>query len=187
MRERMYSEREVMKARHKRFSLILLGMAVLGLGAWLVLTAFKDNMNLFVTPSEVAAGKAPSGRSFRLGGMVEAGSLKRQADGVTVSFVVTDMVRKVPVSYKGILPDLFKEGKGVITQGKLNGDGSFAAQEVLAKHDENYMPPDAAYAMKKAQQDKAAAAAASSSASAGASAATADANATAASTAKDGK
>lgn len=146
-----------MKARHKRFGLILIGMAVLALGAWLVLSAFKDNMNLFVTPSDVVAGKAPSGRSFRLGGMVEAGSVQRQADGVTVSFVVTDMVRKVPVSYKGILPDLFKEGKGVITQGKLGPDGRFMAQEVLAKHDENYMPPEAAYAMKKAQQDKKAA------------------------------
>jgi cytochrome c-type biogenesis protein CcmE len=156
----------MMKARHKRFTLIFIGMAVLVLGVWLVLAAFKDNMNLFVTPSEVVAGKAPSGRSFRLGGMVEVGSLKRQADGVTVHFVVTDMVRKVPVAYKGILPDLFKEGKGVITQGKLNGDGSFAAHEVLAKHDENYMPPEAEYAMKKAQQDKVAASAAAAGAAA---------------------
>ncbi|MEN9865274.1 MAG: cytochrome c maturation protein CcmE [Pseudomonadota bacterium] len=143
-----------MKARHKRLALILFGIAILSAGVWMVLRAFNENMNLFVTPSEVAAGKAPAGRNFRLGGMVQAGSLQRQADGVTVSFVITDMAQKVPVSYKGILPDLFKEGKGVIAQGKMDGAGRFLAQEVLAKHDENYMPPEAAYAMKKAQQDK---------------------------------
>ena len=141
-----------MKARHKRFVLMAVGMAVLVVGAWAIISAFNKNINLFVTPSEIAAGKAPQGRSFRMGGMVEKGSLQRQADGVTVQFVVTDTVKKVAVHYKGILPDLFKEGKGVVAQGKLLANGEFEAAEVLAKHDENYMPPDAAYALKKAQQ-----------------------------------
>lgn len=141
-----------MKARHKRFALIGAGLVLLGLGAWLVLSAFQKNLVFFFTPSQVLSGEAPKGRSFRMGGMVEAGSLQRQGDGVTVSFVVTDTVKKVPVQYKGILPDLFKEGKGVVTQGKLQQDGRFVADEVLAKHDENYMPPEAAYAVKQAQQ-----------------------------------
>jgi cytochrome c-type biogenesis protein CcmE len=141
-----------MKARHKRFALIGVGLLLLGLGAWLVLSAFQKNLVFFFTPSQILKGEAPQGRSFRMGGMVEKGSLQRQSDGVTVSFVVTDTVKKVPVQYKGILPDLFKEGKGVVTQGRLQGDGRFVAEEVLAKHDENYMPPDAAYAVKKAQQ-----------------------------------
>jgi cytochrome c-type biogenesis protein CcmE len=143
-----------MKARHKRFLMIAVGMAVLGLGAWLVLSAFQKNLVFFFTPTQISNGEAPQGRSFRLGGMVEKGSLQRQADGITMKFVVTDTVRKVPVHYKGILPDLFKEGKGVVAQGKLEANGQFMAQEVLAKHDENYMPPEAAYAMKQAQQSK---------------------------------
>ena len=141
-----------MKARHKRAALIVGGLAVLGLGAWLVLSAFQKNMVFFFTPTQILAGEAPRGRSFRLGGMVENGSLKRQADGVTVGFMVTDNAQKISVTYRGILPDLFKEGKGVVAQGKLDGNGVFTAEEVLAKHDENYMPPDAAYALKKGHE-----------------------------------
>jgi cytochrome c-type biogenesis protein CcmE len=141
-----------MKARHKRFILIGVGLAVLGLAAWLVLSAFQKNLVFFFTPSQILKGEAPQGRSFRLGGMVESGSLQRQSDGVTLSFTVTDTVQKVKVRYRGILPDLFREGKGVVAQGKLGADGQFTADEVLAKHDENYMPPDAAYAVKKAKE-----------------------------------
>lgn len=141
-----------MKTRHKRLVLVAAGLAALGLAAWLVLSAFKQNMVFFFTPTQVFSGEAPKGRSFRIGGMVEDGSLKRQPDGVTVTFVVTDTAQKLPVTYKGILPDLFKEGKGVVAQGKLDNEGKFVAEEVLAKHDENYMPPDAAYAMKKGQE-----------------------------------
>jgi cytochrome c-type biogenesis protein CcmE len=141
-----------MKPRHKRLILIVAGVATLGIAAWLVLSAFQKNLVFFFTPTQIYAGEAPHGRSFRMGGMVEEGSLQRQADGVTVSFVVTDNVQKVRVNYRGSLPDLFKEGKGVVAQGKLGTDKLFVADEVLAKHDENYMPPDAAYAMKKAEQ-----------------------------------
>jgi cytochrome c-type biogenesis protein CcmE len=141
-----------MKTRHKRLILVAGGLGALGVAAWLVLSAFQQNMVFFYTPTQVFSGEAPKGRSFRIGGMVEAGSVKRQSDGVTVSFVVTDMAQKIPVSYKGILPDLFKEEKGVVAQGKLDHDGKFMAEEVLAKHDENYMPPDAAYALKKGQE-----------------------------------
>jgi cytochrome c-type biogenesis protein CcmE len=141
-----------MKPRHKRFLLIAVGLAVLGLGAWLVLSAFQKNLVFFFTPTQVLAGEAPKGRSFRIGGMVEAGSVKRQADGVTVGFKVTDTAKTMDVTYRGMLPDLFKEGKGVVAQGKLGADGVFMAEEVLAKHDENYMPPDAAYAVKKGQE-----------------------------------
>ncbi len=139
-----------MKARHKRFALIAVGMSILVLGAWLIISAFNQNMNLFYTPSEILAGKAPQGRTFRMGGMVEKGSVRRQPDGVSVAFVVTDTAKKVPVRYKGILPDLFKEGKGVVAQGMLGANGEFVAAEVLAKHDENYMPPEAAEALKNA-------------------------------------
>jgi cytochrome c-type biogenesis protein CcmE len=141
-----------MKSRHKRAALIAGGLATLGLAAWLVLSAFQKNMVFFFTPTQILAGEAPRGRSFRLGGMVEDGSLKRQADGVTVGFVVTDNAQKIAVTYRGILPDLFKEGKGVVAQGKLDGSGVFTAEEVLAKHDENYMPPEAAYALKKGHE-----------------------------------
>lgn len=140
-----------MKTRYKRLTLVAVGLATLGLAAWLILSAFQKNLVFFFTPSQVLKGEAPHGRSFRMGGLVEAGSLQRQPDGVTVKFVVTDTAQKIPVTYRGILPDLFKEGKGVVSQGKLGLDGVFAADEVLAKHDENYMPPDAAYALKKAQ------------------------------------
>jgi cytochrome c-type biogenesis protein CcmE len=141
-----------MKPRHKRLTLIVSGLATLALAAWLVLSAFQKNLVFFFTPTQILAGEAPKGRSFRMGGMVEEGSLKRQADGVTVAFVVTDKVQRVNVNYRGLLPDLFKEGKGVVAQGKLGNDNLFLADEVLAKHDENYMPPDAAYAMKKGKE-----------------------------------
>jgi cytochrome c-type biogenesis protein CcmE len=140
-----------MKPRHKRIAMIAGGLAALGAAAAFVLAAFRENLVFFYTPTEVEAQKAPQGRAFRIGGMVVPGSVKRQADGVTVRFVVTDTAKNVPVVYKGILPDLFKEGKGVVTQGRLGADGLFYASEVLAKHDENYMPPAAADAIKQAQ------------------------------------
>ena len=128
------------------------GLAALGIVAALVLTAFQENLVFFFTPSQIAANEAPQGRTFRIGGMVEMGSVKRQADGVTVRFVVTDTAKTVPVTYRGPLPDLFREGKGVVAQGQLGADGVFHAREVLAKHDENYMPPEAAEAVQKAHE-----------------------------------
>ena len=141
-----------MKPRHKRFAMVAGGLAVLGIAAALILNAFNSNLVFFYSPTQVAAHEAPLNRSFRIGGLVEAGSLKRQSDGVTVQFTVTDTARSIPVSFKGILPDLFKEGKGVVAQGKLESDGTFHATEVLAKHDENYMPPEAADAVEKARK-----------------------------------
>jgi cytochrome c-type biogenesis protein CcmE len=135
---------------------IAAGLVLVAVAAALVLNAFQGNVVFFFSPSQVANKEAPIERSFRIGGMVEKGSVKRRADGVTVDFVVTDTARALPVVYRGILPDLFKEGKGVVVQGKLNADGSFQASEVLAKHDENYMPPEAAHALSKAEADKAA-------------------------------
>jgi len=140
-----------MKARHKRLVLLAAALAALALATALVLQAFRKNLVFFFTPSQVAAGEAPQQRAFRIGGLVEAGSLARGADGLTVSFVVTDTAQRLPVRYRGALPDLFKEGKGVVAQGRIGADRVFQAEEVLAKHDENYMPPDAAYALKKAQ------------------------------------
>ncbi|RLJ68446.1 cytochrome c maturation protein CcmE [Sulfurisoma sediminicola] len=139
-----------MKPRHKRIAIIAGGLAAIGIAAALVLNALDSNIALYVTPSEVAAGKAPKDKAFRIGGMVREGSIKR--DGVTVNFVVTDTVKEIPVSYTGILPDLFKEGKGAVVQGKLGTDGRFTASEVLAKHDENYMPPAAKDAVDQAQK-----------------------------------
>jgi len=139
-----------MKPRHKRMAMIVGGVAALAVCAGLVLTAFRENLVFFFTPSQVAANEAPQGRLFRIGGLVEAGSVKRQPDGVSVRFVVTDTAKSIPVIYKGALPDLFREGKGVVTQGRLAPDGVFQATEVLAKHDENYMPPEADEAVKKA-------------------------------------
>lgn len=136
-----------MKPRHKRLAIAAGVLSVVGIAAALVLNAFQSNLVFFYSPSQIAAKEAPSGRTFRLGGLVEAGSVKR--DGVNVSFIVTDTAKSVPVRYAGILPDLFKEGKGVVAQGQLNG-GTFEAREVLAKHDENYMPPEAAEALKRA-------------------------------------
>ncbi len=126
------------------------GLVVLGVAAAFVLNAFKGNLVFFFSPTDVAEGKAPVGHTFRLGGMVEPGSVQRQADGLTVHFVVTDYAKSVPVAYTGILPDLFTEGQGVVTQGKLNAEGKFVASEVLAKHDETYMPPEVADALEKA-------------------------------------
>ena len=141
-----------MKPRHKRIALIITGLAILGIAVTLVLSAFNSNLVFFFTPTQVAAHEAPQGRNFRIGGLVEKGSVKRQPDGLTVRFVVTDTAKSVPVSFTGILPDLFKEGKGVVAQGKLGADGVFAASEVLAKHDENYMPPEAANALERANK-----------------------------------
>jgi len=141
-----------MKPRHKRLAAVAVGLVALAISAALVLNAFRSNLVFFFSPSQVANQEAPLGRTFRLGGMVETGSLKRASDGLTVSFIVTDTAKSIPVRYKGILPDLFKEGKGVVAQGQLGTDGVFAATEVLAKHDENYMAPEAAEAIAKAQK-----------------------------------
>jgi cytochrome c-type biogenesis protein CcmE len=129
---------------------IALGVVALGIATALVLSAFQKNLVFFFTPSQVVANEAPSGRTFRIGGMVVEGSLKRE--GVEVRFSVTDTAKAIPVVYRGALPDLFREGKGVVAQGELGGDGVFRAREVLAKHDENYMPPEAAEAVKKAHE-----------------------------------
>ena len=139
-----------MKPRHKRITAIAVSVAALGIAAALVLSAFQKNLVFFFTPSQVAAHEAPQGRSFRIGGMVVPGSLKRE--GVNVEFTVTDTAKSMRVTYRCQLPDLFREGKGVVAQGQLGADGMFRASEVLAKHDENYMPPEAADAVKKAQQ-----------------------------------
>ena len=141
-----------MKPRHKRLALIGAGIALLGGAAFLILNAFQSNLVFFYTPTQIASHEAPQDRAFRIGGLVETGSVQRQPDGVTVRFVVTDTARSVPVLYSGILPDLFKEGKGVVAQGQLGADGVFRAREVLAKHDENYMPPEAADAVEKAHK-----------------------------------
>ncbi|HET9701461.1 MAG TPA: cytochrome c maturation protein CcmE [Burkholderiales bacterium] len=141
-----------MKPRHKKLAIIAGGVAGLGLVAALVLNAFQSNLVFFFSPTQVVAGEAPQGRNFRLGGMVQEGSVKRLPDGLTVEFAVTDTAKTIPVTYKGILPDLFKEGKGVVTEGKLGPDGVFRADQVLAKHDENYMPPEAAHAIEQAQK-----------------------------------
>jgi cytochrome c-type biogenesis protein CcmE len=138
------------KARHRRFLWIGAGVGVLGIAAALVLNAFQSNLVFFFTPTQVAMNEAPKGRAFRVGGLVEEKSLTREKDGLTVRFVVTDTAKSIPVVYTGILPDLFKEGKGVVAQGKIEPDGTFRATEVLAKHDENYMPPEAADAVNKA-------------------------------------
>ncbi|MGZ5031760.1 MAG: cytochrome c maturation protein CcmE [Usitatibacter sp.] len=139
-----------MKPRTKRAFWIVAGLAGLGVAAALVLNAFQSNLVFFFTPTQVASNEAPKDRAFRVGGLVEAGSLARDKDGLTVRFRVTDTAMAIPVVYVGILPDLFKEGKGVVAQGRLAPDGTFKASEVLAKHDENYMPPQAAEALKKA-------------------------------------
>jgi cytochrome c-type biogenesis protein CcmE len=138
-----------MKPRHKRMALIATGLAAVGLAAVLVLNAFRSNLVFFFTPSQIANHEVPTGRGLRIGGLVVAGSVKRE--GVTVRFTVTDTAHSIPVVYTGILPDLFKEGKGVVAQGELDANGVFQASEVLAKHDENYMPPEAAEALQRAQ------------------------------------
>lgn len=141
-----------LKARHKRFLLIAVGLALLSGAVALVFNAFSSNMVFFYTPTQVQKGEVPKDTSFRIGGLVQERSFKRQDDGLSVNFVITDTAQTVPVVYKGVLPDLFKEGKGVVAQGKLGADGIFTASEVLAKHDENYMPPEAAEALKRAQE-----------------------------------
>jgi cytochrome c-type biogenesis protein CcmE len=138
-----------MKPRHRRIAIVAGVLVLVGGAAALVLNAFQSNLVFFYSPSQIAAQEAPVARTFRLGGLVQAGSVKR--DGLNVSFVVTDTANSTPVHYSGILPDLFKEGKGVVAQGQLR-DGVFEAREVLAKHDENYMPPEAAEALKRASQ-----------------------------------
>ena len=139
-----------MKPRHRRFLWIAAGLATLGVAATLVLNAFQSNLVFFFTPSQVVAKEAPQGRPFRIGGLVESGSLRRVPNSLDVHFIVTDTAQRLPVVYNGMLPDLFKEGKGVVAQGKLGPDGVFHATEVLAKHDENYMPPEAAAALNQA-------------------------------------
>ena len=145
-----------MKPRQKRFVFIAVAVAAVAVAVGLVLYALRGNVNLYFTPTQVFNNEVPQGRSFRIGGLVEEGSVKRERDGLTTSFVITDTNKKIPVTYKGILPDLFKEGKGVVAQGKVEADGVMHAEEVLAKHDENYMPPEAADALKKADAANAA-------------------------------
>ena len=140
-----------MKRRHKRIGIIVAGLAGLGLAAFLALSAFQNNLVFFFSPTQVAAKEAPVNRTFRIGGLVEEGTLKRDNDGLTVRFTVTDTAASIPVVYKGILPDLFKEGRGCVAQGHLSSDGVFQAEQVLAKHDENYMPPEAGQAIDKAK------------------------------------
>ncbi len=143
-----------MKPRHRRFAWIVAGAAALGVATLLVLNVFQSNLVFFFTPTQVIAKEAPQGRPFRIGGLVEAGSLQRIPNSLGVKFVVTDTAQSVPVVYNGLLPDLFREGKGVVAQGALAPDGTFRATEVLAKHDENYMPPEAAAALERAAKDK---------------------------------
>jgi cytochrome c-type biogenesis protein CcmE len=146
-----------MKRRHKRIGIIVAGLAGLGIATYLVASAFRNNLVFFFSPTQVAAKEAPVNRKFRIGGLVEEGTLKRDNDGLTVRFTVTDTAASIPVVFKGILPDLFKEGRGCVAQGRLGDDGVFQAEEVLAKHDENYMPPEAGEAIDKAKHAKKAA------------------------------
>ena len=143
-----------MKPRHKRMAIIIGGLAGVAIAAALTLNAMKSNMTYFFSPSEVIAGNVPANKTIRLGGLVEEESLQREDDGLTVHFRVTDNARTINVVYTGILPDLFREGQGVIAQGKMSGDGVFLADEVLAKHDETYMPPEVAEALKNAKEAK---------------------------------
>jgi cytochrome c-type biogenesis protein CcmE len=146
-----------MKLRHKRIALIIAGLAGLSIAAALVLRAFQNNLVFFFSPTQVVAKEAPVNRTFRVGGLVENGTLKRDNDGLTARFVITDTAKSIPVVYKGILPDLFKEGKGCVAQGRVGGDGVFYADQVLAKHDENYMPPEAGKAIDSAKHEREAA------------------------------
>jgi len=139
-----------MKPRHKKIALITASVGTLSVAVLLVLNVFQSNLVFFFTPTQVAANEAPIGKSFRIGGLVEEGSVQRESDGTTINFAITDTAQVIKVAYQGILPDLFKEGKGVVAQGKIAADGIFYADEVLAKHDENYMPPEAASALEQA-------------------------------------
>jgi len=143
-----------MTRKRRRLIIVLLGMGVLAASAGLVLTAFQDSVTFFYSPSDLKAEAAPPGRAIRIGGLVEEGSVRKLGDGVTTEFRVTDLSESVPVTYRGVLPDLFREGQGVVTEGTLRPDGVFVADEVLAKHDENYMPPEVAAALKKSGQWK---------------------------------
>ena len=140
-----------MKRRHKRIIFICVSLAAIGLATWLVLGAFRNNLVFFYSPTQVAAKEAPTNKTFRIGGLVQNGTLKRDPDGLTIRFTVTDTASNMPVVYKGILPDLFKEGRGCVAQGRLGGDGVFYADQIMAKHDENYMPPEAARALDQAK------------------------------------
>jgi len=139
-----------MKPRHKKLAVITAGVTALGFAAVLVLNAFQSNLVFFFSPTQVIANEAPIGKSFRIGGLVEEGSVQREDSSTTVRFAVTDTSEAIQVVYTGILPDLFREGKGIVAQGKLGVNGVFEADEVLAKHDENYMPPEAALALEEA-------------------------------------
>jgi cytochrome c-type biogenesis protein CcmE len=140
-----------MKRRHKRIIFICVSLAAIGLATWLVLGAFRNNLVFFYSPTQVASAEAPLNKTFRIGGLVQNGTLKRDADGLTVRFTVTDTANNIPVVYKGILPDLFKEGRGCVAQGRIGSDGMFYADQIMAKHDENYMPPEAARALDQAK------------------------------------
>jgi cytochrome c-type biogenesis protein CcmE len=140
-----------MKRRHKRIIFICVSLAAIGLAAWLVLGAFRNNLVFFYSPTQVATKEAPVNKTFRIGGLVQDGTLKRDTDGLTVRFNVTDTANNIAVVYKGILPDLFKEGRGCVAQGRIGGDGVFYADQIMAKHDENYMPPEAARALDQAK------------------------------------
>ncbi|MDX6614187.1 MAG: cytochrome c-type biosis protein CcmE [Blastocatellia bacterium] len=146
-----------MKRRHKRIAFIVIGLAGLSIAAVLVLSAFQNNLVFFFSPTQVAAKEAPVNRTFRVGGLVEKGTFKRDNDGLTAHFTITDTAKTLPVVYKGILPDLFKEGKGCVAQGHIGSDGVFYADQVLAKHDENYMPPQAGQAIDAAKHEREAA------------------------------
>src|SRR5512132_1000208 len=140
-----------MKRRHKRIAFIVVGIAALSIAAYLVASAFRNNLVFFYSPTQVAAKEAPINKTFRIGGLVQNGTLKRDSDGLTVRFNVTDTASNIAVVYKGILPDLFKEGRGCVAQGRVGGDGVFYADQIMAKHDENYMPPEAARALDQAK------------------------------------
>ena len=140
-----------MKKRHKRVVFIFACLAAIGLATWLVLGAFRNNLVFFFSPTQIATKEAPVGKTFRIGGLVQDGTLKRDTDGLTVRFTVTDTANTIPVVYKGILPDLFKEGRGCVAQGHVGPDGTFYADQIMAKHDENYMPPEAARALDQAR------------------------------------
>ena len=140
-----------MKKRHKRIVFIVASLAALSLATALVLGAFRNNLVFFFSPTQVMAKEAPVGKTFRIGGLVQTGTLKRDSDGLTIRFSVTDTATSIPIVYKGILPDLFKEGRGCVAQGRVGGDGVFYADQIMAKHDENYMPPEAARALDQAK------------------------------------
>ena len=140
-----------MKTRHKKLILIVGGVTVLTIAGLLILNAFRNNLVFFLSPTEVLEGKAPARGTFRVGGLVEKGSVKKSADGLKVDFTVTDLNKRITIHYEGVLPDLFKEGQGIVAQGRMGSDQRFIADEVLAKHDENYMPPEVAKSLKQAR------------------------------------